>query len=291
MNKQNVIWIVSYPKEGNRWMSSILRKAGAKSGIPPEGIMSFQKLKASGKAPEGCPAVSAAFTKRGPCAVLGTNAAHVAGKKLLHGMPGFSLATAGFIHVYRNPLDVLLSYIDFTRNEYKRNADNQEYKDGLFTDLLGFDKHPSPEEWGAMDLASIPQANLDHALQKFSDSGLRLPNLAGTWSEHVQSWLEAAKSVPGVNLRYEDCVGNPERLAGITKFFRVSDDDIRKAVRKRDGKARAAAGSEEPTRKPDETSKPYVFAGYFSRQAVDKFLAGNEETLSRFGYGDLASHM
>src|SRR5690606_39000847 len=138
------------------------------------------------------------------------------------------------------------------------------------------------DEWAQMGLDDIPQANLDHALRHFSDSGLRIPTLvdmSGSWPEFVQSWLAAAELFPNVTLRYEDCIEHPEKLIGLETLFRFSADDIRGAIESVNGLVRKESESNQRKKVLYNKMRSYYFANYFSASAVEKFCDDNAETL------------
>lgn len=285
MIKRNVLWIASYPKSGNTWIHSVLRTAGRGYDFPQVDMDVYNIVK-SGRELIVCGAVDPDFTEN-PCVVLKT---HSPFKQKMHHVPGIELVNAAYIHITRNPLDVLLSYINFTRLDYKRKPDDPDYRKTLFKDLLGFDRPCEYTQWLETGLDLIPQRNLDHALDYFSDSGMALKELremAGSWLENTESWWDGT-SLPGYSIRYEDCVADVRHITKLAEFFKFGEDTVRAAAEFENRKARA---------KPVDLKhhdavfynkmSAYYFTDYFSKTAIERFLARHEAPLRRFGYGDL----
>ncbi len=145
----NVIWITSYPKSGSTWVNTVLKRAGRDIGYP-QGNNDVYKLSDNNDKPEICAAVKARYSDY-PCTVLKTHSAYKKNTEL-HKFRGLKLINCGFIHVYRNPLDVLLSYINFSRKQYQ-NFENmnrgkrEKYKKLLFIDMLGFRQPFDIDTW------------------------------------------------------------------------------------------------------------------------------------------------
>lgn len=292
MNKVDVLWVASFPKSGNSWVNRTIRTAGLDYGFPP-GEMGVYALTQGNEKPQPCPAVRHAPGNIAP-SVLKTHAPFDP-NGLPHVFPGMQLRTFGFVHIYRNPLDLLLSYINYSRIELghilKRGTRVDWYRRALFQDLLGFDRSFDYETWLGMGLDAIPQRHLDHALKVFSDSRLTIATLAGmsgSWIDHTQSWLDAGAHCPGTTLKYEDCVRDPEHLTAVARHFVFDADSVREATtsvqekieRRRDsGKAEAKIFFNKMT--------ACYFPEYFSRSAIAGFIREQEAVLQRFGYGDL----
>ena len=192
MVKRNVIWIASYPKSGNTWIHSVLRLAGKNYGFP-QVDMDVYNISKKGNGLTVCDAVEEKFSNN-PCVVLKTHSSFKENQPI-HQLPNVELVNAAFIHIYRNPLDVLLSYLNFTRIEYKSHIEDSTYKNNLFIELLGFARIYDYDEWLSMSLDVIPQINLDHALDCFSDNMMMLKGLnamSGSWLENAQSWIDIA---------------------------------------------------------------------------------------------------
>lgn len=288
MIKRNVIWIASYPKSGNTWVHSVLRTAGRNHGFPQVDMDVYNIIR--GNTPlVVCDAVAPRYSDH-PCVVLKT---HSSFQPELHQIPDVELVNAGYIHIYRNPLDVLLSYINFTRLDYKRKPEDQVYQQTLFMDLLGFDRAFAYSDWLVTGLDMIPQRHLDHALDHFSDNGMRLQelrDLSGSWLGNTQSWFEAAKSIPGYSIRYEDCLVDKEQMTKLASFFTFGRDEVGFAREYEDRQALARQTDE----RPDDAifynkMSAYYFMNYFSRQAITRFLAKHEQALKAVGYENLYS--
>lgn len=285
MTKRNVIWVASYPKSGNTWVSSMLRTAGAKYGFPQVSMDVYEMVK-RGDAPAECRAVKERFQSN-PCSVLKTHSVYKP-EGQPHKFDGIDLETVGFVHIYRNPLDVLLSYISYTRIEYKANADKPHYRKLLFVDTLGFDEPIDYPQWVTMGLDQIPQKNLDHALNKFSEDSLSIRTIApmaGSWIENTQSWINALEHLPGYSIRYEECLRDPEQMTQLADLFVFGRDVAADALELENNRARQMSESTDPYQSIFFNKlSSYYFSQYFSEEAIRKFCTENEETLRKFGY-------
>jgi hypothetical protein len=284
--KRNVLWIASYPKSGNTWIHSVLRTAGRGFDFP-QVDMDVYNIVGKQKELSICGAVDPSFAEN-PCVVLKTHSPYT---PRMHSMPGVELVSAAYIHITRNPLDVLLSYINFTRLDYQRKPTDPDYRKTLFSDLLGFDRPFEVDQWLGMTLDQIPQRNLDHALQRFSDDGLALKELrqmAGSWVDNTESWKGAAGALPGYTVRYEDCVANPNEVAKLADLFTFGRKEVLNALAFENTKAKT-----QPVDPASHSAvfynkmSAYYYVDYFSRPAIDAFLARHESVLCRLGYPEL----
>lgn len=275
------IWIASYPKSGNTWMQSVIREAGKRYGFPQRDLDVY-KLIAEKRRPSVVggirPDVSNVATT-----VLKTHSRH-----LPHGEihPRLGLKSAGFVHVMRNPLDLLLSYINFTRMQYERRKDSKEYQQALFIDLLGYDRAIPYEEWTKTKLEDIPRSNLDHALNRFTEMETTIPGVrvAGeSWLNHAFSWLEAGKLMPSVFFKYEDLLQGPEQFLPLSRLFTFTESEIIdavNAVNTRQGKLRANTIFFNKMRS-------YYYPDFFSAGVIARFLERFEGPLKQLGYTNL----
>lgn len=288
MSKRNIIWIAAYPKSGNTWMASVLEVAGRGFGYPQGGYDAYE-LQNNATQPQVCDAAAPSL-KSFPCSVLKTHAMYRE-QGLPHVFPDIEPVSAAFIHVYRNPLDVLLSYIGFTRIEYRSNTHSKAYKDGLFLELLGLPGHIDYDQWRTMGIDALDRHNLDHALDSFSERGLGIPMLepmAGTWLGHLKSWRAAAKVLPGHAIRYEDCVRDPATFNQVADLFTFGPKQVADSVEYVNLRTRKLARSgDESHRLFFNKMRAYYFTDYFSPEAIARFYGANEQLLKDTGYGHL----
>lgn len=282
---RNVIWIDSYPKSGNTWAHDVLRTAGKKWGFPP-GPMDVYDMLRTGRRPEICIPVLESVSA-GPCSVLKSHSPFVREGEI-HTFDDMPLKSVGFIYVYRNPLDLLLSYINFTRIEYAENAGKDGYRKSLFSTLLGIEPEDS-ESWSRRTLESIPQPALDHALDTFSEHGMKIPTcMPGvSWADHVRGWLNARDGFPSVVLRYEDCVRDPAVFGEMAKFFKFGPADIALAFNSTQARARQASVMGNSAEQIFYNKmQAYYFHEYFSEDCIRRFYRVNASILHEFGYGE-----
>ena len=187
----------------------------------PQTDLDVYNISKGGKEPIVCDAVEDRFSDN-PCVVLKTHSPFKENQPF-HQLPNVELVNAAFIHIYRNPLDVLLSYLNFTRIEYKFHIENSTYKNNLFIELLGLPRTYDYDEWLGMSLDAIPQANLDHALDCFSENiddveRARMLCLEVGLKTHNHGSIYAGK-LPGYSIRYEDCLENSESFCKIIRIL------------------------------------------------------------------------
>jgi hypothetical protein len=222
-----------------------------------------------------------------PTTVLKTHSAFKPDNQL---HPALRLKTAGFVYVMRNPLDMLLSYINFTRQQYERRKESIDYQTQLFVDLLGFDKPYSFEHWQTMKLEDIPRANLDHALTRFTELSTEIPGLTGvaggSWLEHCRSWKHASEHLPAVFLKYEELLKGPESFLRLSRLFTFAEQQIVDAVNKVNETQQQRKGKKIFFNK----MTAYYFNQFFSPEVVDRFLERFEAELTELGYKSLYKH-
>jgi len=290
--EQNVLWIASFPKSGNTWVASVLATSGCEFGYA-QGKYDAYNLEAKDADPEYCANVDESVLG-GKCAILKTHAPYEPGG-LPHRFRGAVPVSRGFIHIVRNPLDVLLSYIGFTRLEYSHRPRDARYRKRLFVDLLGFAAPVEADRWRGMGIDSIPRENLDHALDTFSRDRLSIAPVAamsGSWIEHFRSWRTAAIALPGCMLWYEDCLADPRAFAPMAELVTVGRERIVESTAKVGRLAeQASSGGSERDRIFFNKRKAYYFRDYFSRAAIDRFLDKHDSELQEAGYGASSGRM
>ena len=264
---------------------SALNKAGRVYGNQ-SGEVDAYLIQASGKLPCINCSVQPRFQVH-PCSVLKTHS-QFSPQGQPHSFPGLTAQTVGYIHVYRNPLDVLLSYINYSRLEYKSNQGSVYYRKRLFHDLLGFDKVYSYDDWLEQGIDTIPVRNLDHALDHFSASGIAIPhlqNLAGSWASHLESWHSVPDEIPGHTIRYEDCVSDSSAFDPLADMFLFGPAELRAAVGSVNQAARkfSAEGNQNQVIFFNKM-RAYYYPDYYSQSAVSRFCAAHGEILAKYGY-------
>lgn len=277
----SVIWIASYPKSGNTWVQSVIREAGKSYGFPGRDYDVYKML-AEQRTPDWVSGIQPDIGG-GETTVLKTHSRY-ASNVGVH--PQLKLRTIGFVYVMRNPLDMLLSYINFTRIQYEKLKTSQEYQNALFRELLGFERAIPYEEWLSMSLETIPRANLNHALVRFIELETTIPSnkyAGGSWLAHCFSWLEAGKAKPAVFLKYEDLLHGPEHFLPLQKLFTFTTTQIVDAV----AVVNKRAGGLKDTNIFYNKMSAYYYPQFFSADLISKFLDRYQDELRLLGYEDL----
>ncbi|MEM1088749.1 MAG: sulfotransferase domain-containing protein [Pseudomonadota bacterium] len=290
MTIEDVVWIPSYPKSGNTWVHQVLKVAAETHGFPRNASMDAHELE---KSAEEIPEFPKVKVSRNGCAVLKThNQCDATGRA----HPSLErLRPVGSIYVRRNPLDVLLSYINFSRIQYfNRKGKGEHYRKGLFRTLLGMKDVPDYQAWRGESLDSLPTKLLDHALDYFSESGMLIPTLShfGSWLDHNEVWQKAQVDNK-LLIYYEDCIQNLEAFSVLGTMFDFSDDEIRTAVRTRNDITNTAR--EARSGKPDNKifynkMTSFYYVKYFSMAAISRFMVRHGDKLESLGYVNLPLH-
>lgn len=275
-----VIWIASYPKSGNTWVFNVIRWAAVGSGFPnfePE----YFEMMHSGRRPQAMPFVQDTISAKESCAVMKTHA--LTSEQEVH--PSLGLETVGIVYIMRNPLDMLLSYINFTRIQYARSPRQEAYGEELFQHFLGFNRILSPEQWQEFTLDTIPRENLNHALEVFSEAHLSIPllkNAQESWLNHVRQWKLACDTTPGVILKYEDLLRDAKAFYPLQKLLMFNEKTIEESVAKVD-----ALTKNSQKKVFFNKMRSHYFHEYFSSDALAAFMRKFKAELEETGYSDL----
>lgn len=288
MDDRHILWLASFPKSGNTWVASVLERAGCSFGYA-DGSYDAYHLEATGRTPSVTDCLDANIVPS-PASILKTHAPYTP-SGMPHRFPGVQPVSSAYIHVFRNPLDVLLSYIGFTRLEYRARRDDPVYRHRLFVELLGFPAAVDYADWTQMSIDRIPQANLDHALDAYGERGMEIPTIAGmcgSWIVHYRSWTRDASRLPGCSLRYEDCLERPDEFAKLSNLLVPGSGELVDGVAKANSRAeRSAREGTERDRIFFSKRRAWYFGQYFSAGAVDRFVGRHAAALEETGYGDL----
>lgn len=205
--RKNVFWVASYPKSGNTWIRYILAhllfKASENKDVRKqvgEAVPDMHYQKNIFDAPEinlaHQPKVS--FAKTHTC-----------------GFPNLSqVKNVGFIYIYRHPLDVLISTINYSYISKNKNFfhDNCLYS----VDQL---KQNNQINW---------------YVEKFMED-LKIDGfykMSNTWLNHVNTWIDIAENHPmSIVVKYEDLLDNTfESLKKLCDFFDKTEHQIKESV-------------------------------------------------------------
>lgn len=287
MKVEEVIWIASYPKSGNTWVHQVLKVAAEKYGFPPGANMDAHKL-----GDENC--VINIFPRvrltENNCTVLKTH--NICDESGYAHSSLLSLRPIGSIYVRRYPLDVLLSYINFSRIQYaNQQGKNRDFRENLFNELLGLEEAINYEDWSSMTLDSLPTSILDHALDYFSDNGMLIPTMShyGSWLEHNAAWENSAIENKTV-IFYEDCIKDVSAFHALTRLVDFTPEEIDRAVDVRNNRTIMARDAKSGTTVNNvfyNKMASYYYVNYFSKAAISRFLNKHGHRLECLGYTDI----
>ena len=272
-------WLASYPKSGNTWFRIFLQNLLDDAASPAD----INRLKI-----RTMPA-----NRHWLDTALGFDTADLTGAELVNVRPAaheweatqyedfqywtihdaYSLTAGGMpltgragilgaVYILRNPLDVCLSYANYT---------------GLSIDKI-------------IDMMIDPRT----AIARDGDGlKLRVQQVLLSWSEHVQSWTEAS-NVRRLVIRYEDMVRSPtETFTEAARFLGLPDDSQRIAKAIQFSTFRSLQAQEKQRGYVD---RPQAAAAFFHRgrvaawkdllseYQVRRLVDGLAEIMARFGY-------
>jgi len=189
---RNIIWIASYPKSGNTWVRFLLLN------------LLYGKQESSERLDKLVPDIhKRGFIVPPPGSSLTYVKSHL---KMSASMP-FLERTAGFIYVVRNPIDVMLSNLNYVYLTY-RTPDNPEIREDVKNDYIAqFIGHRGDPRW--------------------------LKQGMGSWDGHVESWCANPHQLPGFFVRYEDMLEDTlSEMRRLCDFLGLekTDAEIQEAV-------------------------------------------------------------
>ena len=271
-----VIWLASYPKSGNTWMRAFLANyfRNPERPIPinnlPKYVLGdnfathYQRL--SGKPRSKLTAADIAQLRprvhewfasaRGETAFVKTHSMVA----LVDGQPLITpSATAGAIYVVRNPLDVAVSYANHNSTTLDQTV------------------------------AALCQDNLT-----LPGGGKLLPQVVGSWSQHVRTWVRAPGLRPHV-VRFEDMLAKPVKtFARVVRFLKLPGDSVRLNKALRFSSFRELQRQESATgfveARPDgvvkffRAGKAGVWPDVLSADHVKRIVTCHREAMMEFGY-------
>ncbi|MDT9294859.1 MAG: tetratricopeptide repeat protein [Arthrospira platensis PCC 7345] len=251
---KNIFWIASYPKSGNTWMRYILAHllfgASEREDVRKQVGQTIPDLhyhKNVFDAPEinfsRCSKV--AFAKTNTC-----------------GFPDLKTVNpVGFIYIYRHPLDVLMSAINYCYISGHKH---------FFHDH----RLHSPEELKQ-------NGKINWYVERFMQD-LKIDNyykMSNTWLNHVHTWLALAEHHPmSLVVKYEDLLDNTfEHLKKLSDLFDKTDNEIKEAIE----------FSHEHTNDGGKffwKKKSRNYENYLEPKLIDKFNSKYADVLSKLGY-------
>ena len=270
-----VIWLASYPKSGNTWVRAFLHNLLENSDSPFD-INEMSGLTASDGALERYREIDRRPPERWSAEDIDRMRYKVQ-ETIARSQPGIVfckthhiLATirgvatvnphvsAGAVYIVRNPLDVAISFADFSHQPIdtviaRMAAENYE----------------------------IPT----------SDDFIKTP--LGSWSQHVDSWTAKAKSKVHV-MRYEDMAASPSKaFAGLAAYLnmRPSRDRLRRAIKHASFKSLRAQEDCHGFVERPKAQKQFFRKGQsgqwrkqLTAEQVSKVVAAHGFQMERFGY-------
>ena len=260
--KKNIFWVASYPKSGNTWMRAILTYLFFRERLKTESswvkdlgyipdMYKFKKKDDIYNAPE--------FKwKERYISLVKTHNYNLPYQE------NKDIEIVGFVYVYRHPLDVLLSAINFN---FIINNSNFFYNG----------KPKSVDE-----LKVTGELNL--YVDDFIKNNLQIniwQKMSNNWINHVTHWLNISKTLENtIVIKYEDLLNNT--FEEVTKFktvFDIEDTEIIEAInysqqKTNDGKSFFWK----------KQSRNYE--NYIEQEKIILFKNKYSDILKNFGYGD-----
>ncbi|WP_234636459.1 sulfotransferase domain-containing protein [Allorhizobium ampelinum] len=278
-NKQNIIWIASYPKSGNTWVRVFVHNLLRELRGETQGSQDINDLgryaiwehsyphytQILGKAPTRATAEEMAKARPAAQALISRQQQGLSLTKTHlcfgtdHGAPTINLdVTLAAIYIVRNPLDVAISYAHHCSRPI----------DAIISDMAqpGFRTLPTEKHVG---------------------------ELLGSWSQNVASWIGVA-SRPVHIIRYEDMLANPHRVfGGLAAFLGLhpTEKQLRDAVEKSSFAELAKQETEQGFKEKPQRSERFFREGragqwreVLSTAQVRKVLVDHEPIMQRMNY-------
>ena len=253
-------WIASYPKSGNTWMRIILTYLLFDKELKDKDTYPFKELIAS-----SIPDLT--YQYKNETRKVKSNIGYLSLLKTHRYEIPFQeneeIETVGFVYLYRHPLDVFLSAMNY---KFIKN-DSQFFNGG---------KPKSVDDLKASD-------ELNYYVDKFINNDLKLEiwgKNSKTYLDHIEYWLNVS-TVSNENkiiIRYEDLLENTfQEIIKFKSLFEITDNEIKKAIAY--ANKQTSDGNRFFWRKQSKNYQKYIDKKY-----VDKFNEKYRETLEILGY-------
>lgn len=195
------------------------------------------------------------------------------------------ITTSKVLHIRRNPLDTLLSYLNHIRFDICTNNNKGKYSEYcsriLRTNIYEMEDSEITE---MMTLEKLREKNvLEAALENFSSNSLRLPLEPiefGSWTSHYLKWHQAR--IEKIELRYEDVVNNFEReVVKMSEFL-----DLPVSLLKSRAESQSNDAINNRSTFYNKMSAGY-FKEFFTKKLTDSFISRHGAEISSLGYTDI----
>jgi hypothetical protein len=287
----NAIGVFGYPKSGNTWVQSILASLGQQ--VDPSYVQ--HDIHVSGS--------MGLSLKPHPVIRIGAEPAVVFKSHEYFKTTGFEHNNPKFgvkkltkaVLVKRNPLDMLLSYINYIRFvSQKRRDNNQPFPKGLQEYCIKHLQLPVEDlETKLIELYSLEYLRdhgiLSNALSSFISCDLGVPpftTASSTWDNQILSW-EQQKEIELLVLRYEDLVSNhSDSMQKLAEFIGVNPELLYAASASANAAATKVRNSEMGNKNAlfyNKMSCGY-FVDFFEKQSLQFFVDKHRQILNLCGY-------
>lgn len=275
-----IYWLASYPKSGNTWFRTVLANYMSENGEPininslntgliassrvwVDDVLGVDTADMTQEEVEALrPDVYRWTVKETPDQV-GYHKIHDAYTRRADGVPLVdNVATLGAVYILRNPLDVAPSLAN----------------------------HNNVDIDTAISQISDPEYALSQSRRKLPS---QLLQRLGTWSEHVQSWVDA-KEVPIHVIRYEDMQSDPvSNFASAFSFMgiEVQRDKLEQAISFSRFENLSAQEESNGFRERPPTTERFFRKGQvgdwrntLSEDQVQRVIDTHKRVMRRFGY-------
>ena len=263
--------VAGYPKSGNTWLGQTFQVLGKMTNPEFSSAYDIYDIMRDGLPMQMHPAIRSEGER---CVVIKTHS-----WKPYRGWPHREwISPVAVIRVTRNPLDVLLSYLNYSRWEIAQETENgtrpiRSKKWGYFFCIfLGLREIPNSQAWINCDLDRMKELGLlRRAVRQWVRRGLSIPTIdaiASSWSNNLLSWEGAP--ISGLVVRYEDMIADlPREGRRLALFLEVEEPLLLEAFR----------------RQSASTGKDPLFFNqmnaYYGLQMVDRAELG--ELVNRYG--------
>ncbi|AFY71863.1 sulfotransferase [Thalassoporum mexicanum PCC 7367] len=257
-NVKKVVWVVSYPRSGNTWLREIIARLNGYEGRKVIPGAHFDRDRVFDLAND--------FYYNGEKVILVKTHTLDFPKYLFSPTRALRIQNHGFIYIYRHPLDVLISSLNFLYS--------QKMSEFFFNgDLKSVDEL---KQTGEID------AYIDHYINKFAIGNNAFTKMCGgSWLDHINAWLkryQQADQYQSLIIKYEDIHHQPlSTLDPLADLFGKDSASLRNAID-------LASTNTKIDQRFFWKQKVGNYRQYLSEKHMREFNFKYRKTLSKLGY-------
>lgn len=253
-NRTQVVGLYSFPKSGNTWLRAIIAAA---VGVPnaPGALQKYVTDTHYGKVMEN------------PWQFEGTDwyfyKSHRKSPLTLH--QGEVVLTDKFLYIYRHPLDVFLSYLNFMSKNVQPDSNGKQ---------VGF-------EYTSVE--SLTPAQFNELFERFVQFGTIVPQnkVFGGIFENIENFRKMKqRGAPVHIIRYEDLQadfkGTTQTMFDFLEFKNIDSEEVYK-----DADSRTAQNGKFFWKRSVKN-----YESYLTKEQIDRFMTVHKAAMEKLGYDE-----